>query len=193
MTRRETLLASLPNTITVLRMAAVIPLTWLLIAQQFGAALVVAFAAGLSDAVDGFLAKRFGWQSYIGGILDPLADKLLLLSCFVVLAAQGWIPPWLLVLVLGRDLVIVVGALMFHFWFGRVEPEPSPVSKTNTFLQIALVLLVLLDRIRGFIEAEWITALVWAVTVTTVLSGIQYVWVWGRRAWLSKREEAVDE
>ncbi len=193
MTQRETLLASLPNTITVMRMAAVIPLTWLLIDRAYGAALVVAFVAGLSDAVDGFLAKRFGWESYIGGILDPLADKLLLLSCFVVLAAQGWIPPWLLLLVLGRDLVIVVGALMFHFWFRHLEPEPSLLSKLNTCLQIALVLLVLLDRIRGFIDPLWVVGLVWAVSVTTVLSGVHYVGVWGLRAWRVKAGDSADE
>ncbi len=174
--------SDLPNIITALRMAAVVPLTWLLIEQLYGAALVVAFVAGVSDAVDGFLAKRFDWASELGGILDPLADKLLLLSCFFVLTAQGQLPAWLLVLVLGRDLLIVAGGLAFHYWIRPVSAEPLALSKLNTFLQILLVLMLLVDLGWWPLADAWVVGVIWAVTASTALSGLQYVVLWGYRA-----------
>ncbi|MEM9532442.1 MAG: CDP-alcohol phosphatidyltransferase family protein [Pseudomonadota bacterium] len=184
--------ADLPNVITILRMAAVIPLTWLLVERSYGGALLVFFVAGVSDAVDGFLAKRFNWESDLGGILDPLADKLLLLSCYLVLGAQGWIPVWLLLLVLGRDLVIVAGALAFHYWIRPVTGQPLLLSKANTFLQIVLVLVVLLALAGLQVVAQWQTMLVWAVTASTVLSGVQYVVLWGVRALIEVGEDQPD-
>ncbi len=179
----------LPNVITIARIAAVIPLTWLLVERSYGAALLVAFIAGMSDAVDGFLAKRFGWTSDLGGILDPLADKLLLLSCFFVLGSQGWLPVWLLLLVLGRDLLIVGGGVAFHYWIRPVTGEPLLVSKLNTFLQILLILLLLLDLGWREIPDQWHVAMVWAVTLSTVASGLQYVVLWGYRAVVESRPQ----
>lgn len=160
----------------------VIPLTVLLVQKSYEWALVTAFVAAASDGIDGFLARRFGWRSNLGSILDPLADKLLLISCFFVLATQGWIPIWLLALIFGRDVVIVLGALILHYRVTQIEGEPSLLSKLNTFLQIALVLVLLLDRIEPLIKPEWLTALIWAVSVTTVLSGVHYVTIWSFKA-----------
>ena len=173
----------LPNVITVLRMVAVAPLVWLLATNQYAAALWLAFFAGLSDAVDGYLAKRYGWVSRIGGILDPLADKLLLVSCILVLAIKGQLPMWLLWLVLGRDLLIVAGAAAFNFLVERVEQaEPSPLSKLNTCMQISLVLLVLVELAHGW-GLSWIAPIVMLTALTTAGSGVHYVWYWGKEAW----------
>src|SRR5690242_6384709 len=108
------MLRHLPNLVTILRMLLVVPLCWLIGKGQYDGALVIAAIAGLSDAVDGFLAKHYGWQTWIGGILDPIADKLLLMAAFLWLAFGADVPAWLAALVIGRDLVIVGGAIAYY-------------------------------------------------------------------------------
>lgn len=183
-------LKDLPNIITVLRMASVVPLAWLLLEGRYVAALWLAFVAGASDAVDGFLAKRFGWVSHLGGVLDPLADKLLLFAGYVVLAIQGYVPVWLVVLVVARDVVIVAGATAFHYLVRPVNAEPTLLSKLNTCVQIAQVLVVLVSLAYGWTSQILLESLIWIVAVTTAASGLQYVIVWGRRAWTMTREES---
>lgn len=175
-------LRDIPNIISVLRLLAVIPVVWLLLEREFGWALVLFAAAGISDGVDGFLAKHCGWQSRLGGILDPLADKTLLVACFIVLGSMGMIPVWLVLAAVLRDLVIVTGALLYHFRVAEVEAAPSWTSKLNTLLQLLLIVLVItnagpLPMLDGLIDT-----LVWACLVTVLVSGIQYVWVWGCKA-----------
>lgn len=188
MSRRD-----IPNLITIIRVLLVAPLVWYLSVERYAAALAVALVAGASDALDGFLAKRYGWQSRIGGILDPLADKLLLVGSFVMLGLAGLIPMWLVVLALLRDLVIVAGALLYNSLIERVEPEPSPISKTNTACQILLVLVVLLAQLIAGFPAAVVEALVILTAVTTVASGAHYVWAWGRLAWRLSKAESADE
>lgn len=183
----------IPNLITVLRFLLVAPLVWYLWADRYGAALSVALVAGVSDALDGFLAKRYGWESRLGGILDPLADKLLLVCSFIMLGLAGLIPMWLVVLALFRDLVIVVGATLFHTLIVRVEPEPTPISKINTTCQILLVLVVLLAQLIVWLPGGLVDGLVILVAVTTLASGGHYVWAWGRLAWRLSSPEAADE
>ncbi|MDJ0654800.1 MAG: CDP-alcohol phosphatidyltransferase family protein [Xanthomonadales bacterium] len=170
--------ANIPNMITVVRMALVVPLTVLLVQQRYGLALLIFFLAGASDGVDGFVARRFSWRSRLGSILDPIADKLLLVSCYFVLTTQGLIPAWLLAIVLGRDMIIILGAIVIHHWITEVDGEPTLISKLNTFLQIALVLAILVDQTYGWLQPAWLTALVWSVTITTALSGIHYMSIW---------------
>ena len=134
------MLRHLPNLITLLRMLLVVPLCWLIADGHYDGALVVAAIAGLSDAVDGFLAKRYGWQSWLGGILDPIADKLLLMAGFLWLAFAGDVPGWLAALVIGRDLVIVGGAVAYYYLIGRFDAAPSRLSKLTTLVQIVFVL-----------------------------------------------------
>lgn len=183
----------LPNLITVLRMAAVVPLVWLMLGQFYQAAFWLAVVAGASDAIDGFLAKRFDWVSRLGGVLDPLADKLLLLTCYVLLAVLGQVPVWLVVLVLLRDVIIVAGATTFHFLFKPVDAEPSLLSKLNTFVQIVQVLVIMWALAYGWSNQIVIQAMIWIVAVTTVGSGVHYVAVWGYRAWAIAREEGHQE
>ena len=175
-------LRDLPNLITILRIISVVPLVWLLLDERYTAALWLAFFAGLSDAIDGFLAKRYGWTSRIGGILDPLADKFLLVGCVVVLAMKGQLPMWFLWLVMGRDLLIIGGAAVFNFLVQRVkQAEPSLLSKLNTCLQIALVLLILVELAYGW-GRRWIEPMVLLTALTTAASGIHYMFHWGSKA-----------
>lgn len=177
------MLRHLPNLITLLRMVLVVPLCWLISAGRYDGALLVAAVAGFSDALDGLLAKRCGWQSWIGGMLDPVADKLLLMAAFVWLALAGEIATWLSALVVGRDLVIVAGAVAYHNLVGRFDATPSQLSKLTTVVQIAYVLLELLRlshliALQGFLH----TATIALVAALTVASGLHYMFVWGRRA-----------
>jgi cardiolipin synthase len=173
----------IPNIITAFRFLLVPPVVILLLQDRFTAALVVFGVAGFSDALDGFLAKRFDWTSRLGGLMDPLADKLLLVSSFITLGWLGWIPVWLVVLVILRDLVIVAGAIFYHMRIEQLEAEPTLVSKLNTAAQILLVLAVIFSLGVQTIPAVWIDILLYSVLVTTLWSGFDYIWIWGRRAW----------
>jgi cardiolipin synthase len=177
----------IPNLITVFRFFLVPPVVWLLLNDRFAAALVVFGVAGASDGIDGYLAKRFNWSSHLGALLDPLADKLLLVCSFVTLGFLGLIPYWLVALVILRDLVIVAGAVSYHYFVEHLVAEPSWASKLNTVTQILLVLAVMFAHGIRELPALWIEILLYSVMVTTIWSGIGYVWTWGRRA-LHKRE-----
>ncbi len=172
----------IPNLITVGRILLVPPIAWALIEQQFLTALVLFFVAGVSDGVDGFLAKHYGWSSRLGALLDPIADKLLLVSSYVALAWVGLMPVWLVALVVGRDAVIVTGAVVYNYHIARLEADPTLISKFNTLLQILLVLLVIVHQAMGWGEHIWIDILVYAVAFSVVWSGIDYVITWSRRA-----------
>lgn len=172
----------LPNLISILRIVLVGPVIWALLSGHFVLAFWLFVIAGASDGLDGFLAKRFGWSSRLGGILDALADKLLLVTTFVCLWWLGMFPWWLVLAILARDLVIVVGATIYNFRVATVQPEPSLISKLNTFLQIALAAVGVVQLGFGGIPDVLLSGLIWAVMVTVLLSGVGYVRVWGRRA-----------
>jgi cardiolipin synthase len=173
----------IPNLITAFRFFLVAPVVLLLLNERFYSALVLFGVAGLSDGLDGYLAKRNNWTSRLGALLDPLADKLLLVSCFVTLGVMGLIPLWLVVLVVLRDLVIVTGAIVFHMRVERLEAAPSMVSKLNTVTQILLVLAVILNQGLHALPASLLEFFTYAVLATTLWSGFDYVWTWGWRAW----------
>jgi cardiolipin synthase len=175
-------LKDLPNIISMMRLIAVIPVVYLLFEDQFGWALVLFAVAGASDGLDGFLAKHYGWQSRLGGILDPLADKTLLVCCFLVLGARELIPIWLVLAVVFRDLVIVSGAVLYNYQVEAVEAAPIPVSKLNTLLQILLVVAVITNAAPLPLPAALLSGLTWACFITVIISGAQYVWIWTRKA-----------
>ena len=176
----------IPNLLTVLRFLLVPPVVMLLLNERFGLALILFGFAGFTDGLDGYLAKRNNWTSRLGALMDPLADKLLLVSCFVTLGWLGWIPVWLVALVVLRDLVIVGGAIVFHMRVERLEARPSMVSKLNTVAQILLVLAVIFSQGMYVLPALWLDILIYSVLVTTLWSGFDYVWTWGRRAWFKR-------
>jgi cardiolipin synthase (CMP-forming) len=189
-TTAPTVWRHLPNAITFARIGLVVPLVWFIWTHDFNSALITVAVAGASDALDGLLAKRYGWQSWLGGVIDPLADKLMLLSCFVSLNFAGVLPAWMMWLALSRDVVIVAGALAYHFLIGRVIPQPSVLSKVTTCLQIVLVLALLINHSSWFeLPAVLTTALIWITAVATFCSGAHYVYVWSRKAWAAKQEQ----
>lgn len=175
-------LRHLPNIISAARIVLVFPITWSLLERNVELAIWLFLVAGASDGLDGFLAKRFGWSSRLGGILDALADKFLLVSTFVCLWWLGVFPWWLVLSVLARDLVIVTGALVYNYRVEAVEPEPSMLSKLNTVLQIALAALGVVQL--GLLQVpDWLMqSLIWSVMATILLSGAGYVREWSRRA-----------
>jgi len=181
------MLHHLPNLISILRILLVPPVAWLILQGYFGEALLLFVVAGVSDGLDGFLAKHFGWTSRLGSILDPLADKLLLSVSFVALAWLGYLPLWLAALILLRDLVIVIGGVLYHNLVGRFSLQPTIVSKLNTALQIAVVTLVLVSLAWLDIPPLAIDIAIWLLVLTVVISGGDYVWTWGRRALQDRR------
>ena len=176
--------ADIPNIITIFRFLLVPPLVWLLLSHQYGAALIVFFIAGFSDALDGYLAHRNGWTSRLGAIMDPLADKLLLVSSFITLGWLGLIPLWLVATVILRDLIIIIGAMTYHWCVEYLDTAyPTLVSKLNTFTQILLVLAVMFSAAVRPLAGLLLDILMYGVLVTTIWSGLDYIWIWGRRAW----------
>lgn len=171
----------LPNLISCLRIALVAPLIVTVLTTHFVAALWIAFAAGVSDALDGLLARQFGWQSRLGTLLDPLADKLLLVAAYLALAWGGHLPWPLAWLVLARDLVIVLGAFAYQQIIGGFEARPSLLSKTTTFVQIVYVLLVLCAAAFAW-QMPARLLLPWVVAAFTLASGFDYLLRWSLRA-----------
>jgi cardiolipin synthase len=180
-TRRD-----LPNAITLLRILSVAPLVWALLDDAFGVALALFLLASASDGLDGFLARRYGWQSQLGAILDPIADKALLVALYLALGLDGFLPWWLVLAVIGRDLVILGGALAYRLVIGRFDIAPTFLSKLNTVLQFSLALVVILARGLGWLPPWSADLLVYAVLASTLLSGIHYVVIWSRRTWQEK-------
>lgn len=175
-------LSFIPNLLTIARMIVVPPIVWLLLVGQFQWALALAVFAGVSDLLDGWLARRFAWQSRWGGIYDPLADKLLMMSGYLTLGWLGELPWWLIGLVIFRDLVIVVGGYIYYTRFEPFNAEPTQMSRFNTFCQIFLMWFVLV-RLAGFpLPREAQIGLVWLVGVMALVTLAQYVWIWTGRA-----------
>jgi cardiolipin synthase len=174
--------SDIPNVICVLRILLIAPTLWALADARFGLALGLVCLAGFSDGLDGFLAKRFDWRSRLGGLLDPLADKLLLTSLFLALAWLDLIPAWLAGVVIGRDLVIVTGGLAYNFLIAPVQPEPSHASKLNTGAQLLCVTAVLVREALGLPLEALVVASGATVLVTSIVSGLDYVLRWSARA-----------
>lgn len=172
----------IPNLISLLRLLLIVPVVMLLAQRQFAAALLLFTVAGASDAIDGFLARRYGWSTPLGGLLDPLADKAMMVSSFVVLTWLGLVPLWLLVAVVLRDVVIVFGGVAYNYWVEKVRARPSWISKLNTLLQIVLVMALMFDQGVWSLPEMGLQLLMLAVATTVVLSGVDYVWTWGARA-----------
>lgn len=172
----------LPNLICIARIALIWPLAVALIGGNYDLALFLLTAAAVSDGLDGYLAKRFGWTSELGKILDPLADKLLLITLFLVGAWIGLVPWWLTVTAVTRDVAIVLGAFAWRFWIGPFTAGPSLISKINTGLQLAYLLGVITHAAARVPPQGFLSALAVVSVATTLLSGINYAVVFARRA-----------
>jgi cardiolipin synthase (CMP-forming) len=169
-------LLNAPNVITFGRLCAVPLAFWLIIDRHPVYAFFLFVAAGVSDAIDGWLARRWG-GNMVGAVLDPVADKALLVTMYVTLAAVKELPDWLAILVVFRDLVIVGGVIVLAVLGQAVTIRPLYVSKINTTLQIVLVALTLLLAGFGLHAPVAMLALIWTVAASTLASGAAYVWV----------------
>jgi len=169
-------LLTVPNVITFGRLCAVPLAFWLIIDRHPVYAFFLFLAAGISDAVDGWLARRWG-GNMVGAVLDPVADKALLVTMYVTLAAVKELPDWLAILVVFRDLVIVGGVMVLAVLGQQVSIRPLFVSKVNTTMQIVLVALTLLLAGFGLHAPLALQVLIWAVGASTLASGAAYVWV----------------
>lgn len=176
--RGPALTINIPNFITFGRVISVPVIFWLLLSEQAQLAFFVFLAAGISDAVDGYLAKTFNWQTELGAYLDPMADKLLLVSIYIALGVKAELPLWLVIAVVSRDALIVMGVLLAWLLGQPVAIRPLAVSKANTAAQITLAALVLADN--GF-NLGYGTARLWLVWITgllTLWSLAAYVRAW---------------
>ncbi len=171
---------SIPNIITLGRILLVPIIVWAIASSQMEIAFAVFIVAGVSDAVDGFLAKRFNMASELGALLDPLADKALLVSIYIALGISGAIPHWIVILVVSRDIMIVTGVIV-SWLFGKPVPmKPLMVSKLNTVAQVAFAALVLASLGFGFTPQPYDAVLMGFVTVFTLASVSLYLVEWVR-------------
>ncbi len=173
---------NLPNLITFARICSVPLVVWLIVDSNLLAAFWVTLAAGLSDALDGIIAKRFNMITELGTFLDPVADKALLVCLFISLAYQDHLPVWITILVVFRDLLIVGGALMFHTITHSLTMAPLKISKLNTAVQLVLVVGVLGIEGFGFDAGNGVLYLSLIVALTTICSGTAYVYLWSLKA-----------
>lgn len=178
----------IPNALTFLRILLIAPFAAALMAKEYRFALVIFFLASATDAFDGFLARHYNWRSRLGAIADPLADKALLITTYLMLAITGVLPAWLFWLVLGRDLLIVCGGLAFHYGVGRFEMQPSLPGKLNTLIQI-LVALAIIILLADLPMQPWVMDVgILLVAASAIFSGAHYIGVWSLRAWRAKRQ-----
>jgi cardiolipin synthase len=177
----------LPNAICVLRVLLVGPIVYMLLEGRYLSALALIAVAGFSDALDGFLARAYDWRTPLGSLLDPAADKLLIICVFLTLTYQGLVPVALTVVVVMRDVIIVSGAVVYRWLIGPVEGEPTVISKLNTACQLLFVLCTLTDAALGWPRMSVLTVLGAAVLFTSLTSGLNYVVGWSKRAWRKTR------
>jgi cardiolipin synthase len=171
---------TIPNLITIARLLGVPLIVWLMIDDRFVEATLLFVVGGLSDAADGFIAKRFRAASMLGAYLDPIADKAMLVSVFVTLGFKGILPAWLIVLVVSRDILIVGGLILAYMLADPMEVKPLWISKMNTVAQIVLIVFVLANLSGVSLVRPLLTGAVIAVAALTVSSAAAYLVEWGR-------------
>lgn len=189
----------LPNLLSLARIGIVPVVIWALLDGQTGVALWLFLLAGLSDALDGYLARRFDARTEFGAYIDPIADKALLMSVYVTLGYLGGLPNWLVILVVFRDTLIVGGVILLQTMGYKVAMAPLLISKANTVAQVGLVLAVLAGTVLAQAGYPWdgyswidgwpVKALTLLVASTTLFSGAAYVWIWGSRAMIGDHRQ----
>ncbi len=180
---------NLPNIITVLRLVAVPVVAWLILQQRWEAACWLFLAAAVSDGIDGLLARWLNQMTQLGAALDTIADKALGVVTLVMLTQAGAIPLWVTLAILLRDSIIVLGALSYRGLAGHLEIHPTWLGKTHVFAEFALLTCVLAG-LAGLLAVDaWLTLLFAGVFAIAVVSGVQYVWIWGTK--VRREREAV--
>lgn len=181
----------IPNAISIIRIILVIPIAYFLWYQQFLITLILFLIGGLSDGLDGFLARRYKWESELGVILDPMGDKLMMLTAYLLLGWHQLLPWWLVGLVIFRDLILVIGTLLYRKCVGELKIKPLFISKFNTACQIILVLVVMLSQVMNLYPLVT-DGFLWLVTITTVMSGYAYINKCGKLAWQTLKGKEVN-
>ncbi len=180
-------LKHLPNAFTILRFLLIVPFLGFFYQKNYANALYIFLLAGFTDGLDGWLARQFNWQSSLGLVLDPIADKLLIVSSFIALALMSKIPWWLLELVLFRDLSILLGVFAWYRVMKRgLEFKPTILSKINTGIEFFLISYCLFEQAFYWFSPLLKYSLIGLVTFTTTASYIEYMWMWARRAALNQ-------
>lgn len=173
---------NVPNILTTLRVIAAPLLAYCLMSERFEWAFYVFIGAAITDALDGWIARHFNQMTHYGAVMDPLADKLVTLTCIILLTWLGWVPLWLTLAMLMRDTVIVAGAFAYHHLFGEVEIRPTRLGKFHTLLAFALLTLVLAHAADLFDASAMLQMSFLAVLASTLASLGQYVVLWSRKA-----------
>jgi cardiolipin synthase (CMP-forming) len=171
---------NVPNLITLGRLLAVPAAVWLILDGELTVAFVLFVLAGVSDGVDGFVAKHYDQRTELGALLDPIADKALLVSVYVTLGIDSYLPAWLVILVVFRDVLIIGGFVVIRLLDQPARWRPLIISKINTGLQIALVAVLLARLGLGLADFGLVRVLIWTVAATTILSGAAYLIRWAR-------------
>jgi cardiolipin synthase len=172
---------NIPNTITLLRIALVPMFVYYCLYGAYDVSIWILLAAGISDFLDGFIARRFNMKTFLGSVLDPLADKMLITASVISLSWVELLPSWLAVAVVVRDLVIVSGAVTYYRRAGSIVMEPTILGKACTFFQFILIFTVLGNRIDLVSVEALLPYLFGATLLATIISGIQYIIVWGKK------------
>ncbi len=169
---------NIPNALTLARIVSVPLVVWLIVSHEMRAAFILFLLAGVSDAADGYLANRFDWRTELGAYLDPIADKLLLVSIYVTLGFSNQIPAWLVIAVVSRD-ILIIGAFLLSLVLSRPVPiHPLLISKANTLAQIVLAGLVLAELGLGLGLEQLVAVLIPVTGTLTIISAGAYFWAW---------------
>lgn len=184
---------NLPNVISLARLCSVPIIIWLIINEQMTAAFWLVLAAGISDAVDGAIAKQFNMETVLGKYLDPIADKALLICTYIALGHEGYVPLWLVIGVVFRDVVIIGGAMSYHILTDSLTMRPIIISKINTAAQLVLAVEILASEGLGFDLDGYRSMMIATVAVTTLLSGASYIIIWTKKASAGEMERAEKE
>lgn len=178
---RQSFWCHIPNIITLGRILCVPVMIWMLLKHDFHRAFWLFIIAGISDGVDGYLAKVMNARTKVGAFLDPIADKFLLVSSFIFLGVQGLLPLWLVIMVVFRDLAIVVGAGLIELLTHNLKMEPYMSSKINTVVQILLISCVLgMHGLQWGSMSQLVEGLVYLSALTAVFSGVMYLYYWAK-------------
>lgn len=177
----------LPNMITAFRLIMVVPFLYYTLESEYTIAFFIFILASISDGLDGFLARRFQWQSQWGAFSDPLADKLLVVSSYVALTWNHHLPLWFTILMVSRDVVIIGGATAWYGLFRKIDFQPTFISKANTVFQLALIIVILYQLSFHELPYWLIQLLLIITTLTTASSFIDYVVRWSIKAFHQKQ------
>lgn len=177
----------IPNILTTLRLILAVPVCLLILNENYPAVLWIAFIAGLSDGVDGLIARKMHAESRYGAIVDPLSDKTLLISTYVAFALVELLPWWVAAIIVTRDVIIITGAIVYHWQFGRYDVVPSIWGKISTAVQIIFSLMLLTHQVYPVFPAISFQIGLWLVILMTVVSGVHYVYTWSVKAQTIKK------